>query len=267
MLDPAHRMLDQLRSVEQVSRGLPDRLACPAARRERRAREVPDVVLFAYEALVGKGAIGGIDVGEGPPDTLAPLQDRVTVGHAALIRNLRDGLSMVHEGNSIQWRAKHRDLATEVDQPGVGRVASVGVVVRVGGGDLPGKRPDGGHPGLGMPAVVRPRPRPEQLRDPPVVAACQRDPWIVDRLLLQIGAPLLFIQGIDVVGRRILPAGVGHQRPPGPRTSNRARTTTSAPPTTWPSALKRQCTITAPPAPTPSFPRASTSPERVTNMP
>src|ERR671910_662745 len=145
MLDPTHRMLDQLGSVEQVSRTLPERAARSAERREGRAREVPDVVLIAYEALVGKGAVGGIDVGERSPDALAARGDRVTVGHTALIRNLCDGLRVVHEGNGIQWSPKHRDLATEFYQPGVGRADTVGVVVRVRSDDLPGQRSDGCH--------------------------------------------------------------------------------------------------------------------------
>ena len=150
--DPAHSMLDQFWSVEQVGRSLPDRPARSASRLERYVpREVPDVVLPAGEALIGKGTVGGIDVGERPPDALAAFQDRVAVNHAALIRNLCDGLRVVHEGNGIQRRRQHRDLAPELDQFGVGRADAIGVVVRVGSGDFPGKRPDGHHPGSGCP--------------------------------------------------------------------------------------------------------------------
>src|SRR5919107_3974922 len=55
--------------------------------------------------------------------------------------------------------------------------------------------------------------------------------------------------------------------PCGPTTSSRARTTVSAPPTTWPSALIRQWTIVTPPGPNPSFLRSRASRERATSMP
>jgi len=63
-------VLDQTARVEQVPRALSDRPAPPGAGRERRTRDVPDVVLLAEDAFVGQGAIGGVDVREGPPEAL-----------------------------------------------------------------------------------------------------------------------------------------------------------------------------------------------------
>jgi hypothetical protein len=44
-----------------------------------------------------------------------------------------------------------------------------------------------------------------------VVAAGEGDAWVVGRVLFEVGSPRLLVQGVKVVGRRVLPARVGHE--------------------------------------------------------
>lgn len=68
-----------------------------------------------------------------------------------------------------------------------------------------------------MPAVARSRPGPQGFWDPSVVAAGERDARIVRRVLFEVDLLRLLVQPIEVVGRLILPACVGYQRPVRPQ--------------------------------------------------
>src|ERR671917_2490955 len=65
-LDPTDRMFYQPSCVQQVGRGLADLPPPPFSSRQRRTRDVLDVVLLIEDAFIRQGSLRGVDVREGP---------------------------------------------------------------------------------------------------------------------------------------------------------------------------------------------------------
>jgi hypothetical protein len=121
---------------------------------------------------------------------------------------------MVHERHGVERGADEHDLPGELDDARVVRAVPVGVVVRMPRGDVRRVVPDdGGDACLGMAGVDGSRPGADRLRNAAVVPSGARDGGIVRGMLGENELALGVGQGVQIVGRRVLPARIRRERP------------------------------------------------------
>ena len=174
--------------------------------------EVLDVVDVARHLLVGKRTATGVDVVERPPPALAVDEHGAAPGYAALAADRGDRLGVVDEGDGVERRAEQDDLSTALDDAGIWRADSVGVVEGMRQRDRGRVRTDGGYTRLGVAGMHGAGPCAKRLGKPAVVAARPARGRVVHGLLGEHQLPFASVECVERVRRRVLPTEICDER-------------------------------------------------------